>query len=85
MVTVIVYFLILVIYRLYLHPLAKLQGPKLATITRYYEAYYDIVENGQYTFKIAELRRKYGRLATDLASVSKLTMACPSAGALSFE
>lgn len=57
-VTTVVYFLSFVLYRLFLHPLAKFPGPKLAAITRYYEAYYDIVHNGQYTFKIAELHKR---------------------------
>ncbi|KAI1348475.1 cytochrome P450 [Xylaria sp. FL0043] len=47
-------------YRLVLHPLAVFPGPKLAALTRGYEAYYDIVCNGQYTFKIAEMHKKYG-------------------------
>lgn len=54
------YVLTLVFYRLYLHPLAKFPGPRLAAITRYFEAYYDVVCNGQYTFKIAEMHKKYG-------------------------
>ncbi|KAK4172409.1 putative cytochrome P450 E-class, group I [Triangularia setosa] len=59
-VTVVLYFLTLAFYRLYLHPLAKFPGPKLAAITRYYEAYYDIIKNGQYTFRIAEMHKIYG-------------------------
>ncbi|RYP19935.1 hypothetical protein DL765_003083 [Monosporascus sp. GIB2] len=55
-----IYFASLSIYRLFFHPLAKFPGPWLAAITRYYEAYYDIVQDGQYTFKIAQLHRKYG-------------------------
>ncbi|KAK8017144.1 hypothetical protein PG991_008220 [Apiospora marii] len=57
---VVVYFATLSFYRLFLHPLAHIPGPKLAAITRYYEAYYDLVQDGQYTFKIAELHKKYG-------------------------
>ncbi|KAF2965905.1 hypothetical protein GQX73_g7677 [Xylaria multiplex] len=49
-----------IFYRLTLHPLAGFPGPKLAAITRWYEGYYDIVLNGQYTFKIKELHDKYG-------------------------
>ncbi|KAI0431076.1 cytochrome P450 [Xylaria sp. FL1042] len=49
-----------VFYRLFLHPLADFPGPKLAALTRGFEAYYDIVCNGQYTFKIAEMHKKYG-------------------------
>ncbi|KAI1122789.1 trichodiene oxygenase [Nemania abortiva] len=47
-------------YRLFFHPLAKFPGPKLAAVTRSFEAYYDVVCNGQYTFKIAEMHKKYG-------------------------
>lgn len=54
------YIPLLAYYRLYLHPIAKFPGPKLAAFTRYYEAYYDVFRGGQYTFKIAEMHRKYG-------------------------
>ena len=46
------------IYRLFFDPLAKFPGPKLAALTRYYEAYYDVVQNGQYTYKIDQLHRE---------------------------
>lgn len=55
-----VYFITLAAYRLLFHPLAKFPGPKLAAVTRLYEAYFDVLKNGQYTFKIAELHEKYG-------------------------
>lgn len=55
-----VYLASLVFYRLLLHPLAKYPGPKLAAVTRYYEGYYDVVRNGQYTFRIAEMHKQYG-------------------------
>ncbi|KAL2043494.1 hypothetical protein N7G274_003801 [Stereocaulon virgatum] len=58
--TILLYLTSLVVYRLLLHPLAKFPGPKLAAVTRYYEAYYDLVQSGQYTFKIAELHKQYG-------------------------
>lgn len=59
-ITALVYFASLIFYRLFLHPLAKFPGPKLAAITRYYEGYFDVVLNGQYTFKIAQLHERYG-------------------------
>ncbi|XXH00746.1 hypothetical protein Hte_007096 [Hypoxylon texense] len=59
-IAVVVYFPTLAIYRLWLHPLAAFPGPRLAAISRYYEAYYDVILAGQYTFKIAEMHRKYG-------------------------
>ena len=57
------YLISLAFYRLFLHPLARIPGPKLASLSRYYEAYYDVVKNGQYTFKIAELHTEYGTVA----------------------
>ncbi|KAK2601850.1 hypothetical protein QQS21_004633 [Conoideocrella luteorostrata] len=57
---VVAYLVSLVFHRLVLHPLADFPGPRLAAVTRYYEAYYDVICNGQYTFKIAELHKKYG-------------------------
>lgn len=61
-----VYFGNLVFYRLFLHPLSKFPGPKLAAITRYYEAYFDVIQNGQYTFKIADMHKKYGMVMLSL-------------------
>ncbi|KAI1352257.1 trichodiene oxygenase [Xylaria sp. FL0043] len=58
--TIVLYVVSLVVYRLFWHPLARFPGPKLAAVTRYVEAYYDVVCNGQYEFKIAEMHKKYG-------------------------
>lgn len=54
------YYSSLVFYRLYLHPLAKFPGPKLAAVSRWYEGYYDLILGGKYTWKIQEMHKKYG-------------------------
>lgn len=54
------YYATLVFYRLFFHPLARFPGPRLAAISRWYEGYYDVVLDGQYTTKIAKLHEIYG-------------------------
>jgi hypothetical protein len=61
----VVYWASLAFYRVFLHPLAKFPGPKLAAVTRWYEAYYDLVLEGRYTFKIAEMHKTYGNYSSD--------------------
>lgn len=48
------------IVRLYLSPVAKFPGPRLAALTFWYEFYYDVVKGGKYTWKIAQLHDQYG-------------------------
>jgi hypothetical protein len=60
--TLVAYYTALAFYRLFLHPLARFPGPRLAAISRWFEGYYDVVRGGQYTIKIAELHKKYGEL-----------------------
>ncbi|KAK8087643.1 hypothetical protein PG997_002604 [Apiospora hydei] len=59
-VAVLAYYATLAVYRLFLSPLARFPGPKLAAISRWYEAYYDVLQNGKYTLKIAQLHKQYG-------------------------
>lgn len=55
-----VYMSFLVYHRLYLSPIAKFPGPKLAAASFWYEFYYDIILGGKYIWKIKELHRQYG-------------------------
>ena len=54
------YLIGLAVYRLYLSPIAKFPGPKLAALSLWYEFYHDVVRGGQYCFKINELHDQYG-------------------------
>ncbi|KAF2969443.1 hypothetical protein GQX73_g4102 [Xylaria multiplex] len=54
------YTFILVIYRLFLSPLASFPGPVLAKITHWYEFYYNVLHVGKYYEKVRELHDKYG-------------------------
>ncbi|KUJ13489.1 cytochrome P450 [Mollisia scopiformis] len=53
------YAFVLPLYRVYFSPLSRFPGPKLAAATLWYEFYYDVILNGHYTFKIAELHKEY--------------------------
>jgi hypothetical protein len=50
----------LIIYRLYLSPLAGFPGPKVAAATHYYEFYYNYWLQGKYIYKIESLHKIYG-------------------------
>lgn len=55
-----IYLITKVIYRLYLHPLSRFPSPRLAAATYLYGAYYDVVEEAQFVFKLNALHDKYG-------------------------
>ncbi|KAF9039634.1 cytochrome P450 [Hymenopellis radicata] len=46
--------------RLYLHPLKAFPGPRLAALTDYYQAYYEVWRNGMFTRHTEDLHRLYG-------------------------
>ncbi|KAL2807885.1 putative benzoate 4-monooxygenase cytochrome P450 [Aspergillus granulosus] len=54
------YLVTVVAYRLTLHPLARVPGPRLAKITYLYEWYFDLYHLGQLPFKIKDLHQTYG-------------------------
>lgn len=53
----------LVFYRLYLHPLRNVPGPKVAAATSWYEFYQDVVLDGHYIKEYPRLHAKYGTIA----------------------
>jgi hypothetical protein len=48
------------IYRLYLHPLHHIPGPKLAAISHAYEFYHDVIRGGLFVWEIEKMHEKYG-------------------------
>jgi hypothetical protein len=59
-----VYLTAVALYRLYIFPLAKFPGPKLAALSKWYEFYYDVVLRGKFSGRIAELHEIYGEDAS---------------------
>lgn len=56
------YFVTLVVYRLYFHPLAKFPGPKIAAATFLYEIAWDYFGDGAYLFECERMHQIYGSL-----------------------
>ncbi|KAK1220243.1 hypothetical protein PQX77_017008 [Marasmius sp. AFHP31] len=49
-----------VVYRLGFHPLVGFPGPKLAALTHYYRAYYEVLQRGGWLDQLKVLHAKYG-------------------------
>ncbi len=60
-VALVLYTSILVVYRLFLHPLRKIPGPWLAAATSWYEFYQDVVLVGNYVKEYSRLHARYGQ------------------------
>jgi len=56
-----VYLMSITVYRLWFSPIAKFPGPKIAAISGWYEAYYDIVKRGKYLYEIEKMHNIYGQ------------------------
>jgi hypothetical protein len=65
-VSFVVYLLGLAFYRLYLSPIAKFPGPKLAALSKWYEFYYEVVKPGQFSAHIRELHKIYGEFTLSM-------------------
>ena len=57
------YLVFMSVYRLFLHPLAKVPGPRLAAISGLYMAYYDLVMLGGMVEQLEVLHEKYGSIS----------------------
>ena len=51
----------LTFWRLFLSPLAKFPGSKLAAATGWYEFYYDVLHKGKFIFEIERMHEVYGK------------------------
>lgn len=77
-VTLLFYLTIGAIRRVYLSPLSKFPGPKLAALTLWNEFYWDVVKRGLFMWRIQEMHEKYGsREIFAPCSVCKNTNADP--------
>ncbi|KAK7627825.1 hypothetical protein BKA81DRAFT_406074 [Phyllosticta paracitricarpa] len=52
------------LYRMTLHPLAGIPGPKLAAISGLHEAWWSAVKRGRYLLKYDQMHEDYGRAST---------------------
>jgi hypothetical protein len=58
--TPVVYRLLVIVYRLYLHPLSGFPGPKRDAATTLYRAYYQVYRDGGHVEQFTKLHAQYG-------------------------
>ena len=65
LLTITINLIVTAVYRVTLHPLAKIPGPKFAAITQLYQTYY-CYANGHSIFykQVRDLHEKYGRCSS---------------------
>lgn len=68
------YSLIILVYRLFFHPLSRFPGPKLAAATKWYEFYFDLLKRpgGTFMFEIERMHDAYGTLCNLLSRFGEL-------------
>jgi hypothetical protein len=65
---------LLALYRIYLHPLSKYPGPKLAVATKWYGFYFEVIKRGRFAWEIKRMHEIYGpvvRITPDELHVSE--------------
>ncbi|PYH72891.1 cytochrome P450 [Aspergillus vadensis CBS 113365] len=60
LVSIVSFYVLRSIYRLYFHPLSGIPGPKLTAVTHLYEFYYDVICHGRFLFQIEKMHQQYG-------------------------
>ena len=66
----ILYLIYGVTYWLYLSPISKFPGRKLAALILWYEFYYDVIKRGSYIWEIKKMHEKYGKSCSLLPDTS---------------
>lgn len=60
----------LLVYRLFLSPLAKFPGPKFSAICGWVETYYDVFQGGQFSNQVDQWHEQYGSSGTNAKMVA---------------
>lgn len=58
--SVVTYIALLANYRLFLHPLARIPGPKIAALTSWWEVYENVWRGGHLPIELKKLHKTYG-------------------------